>query len=77
MDKKIEELKEIRELFGIPRHEIAAVLGISEVNIFRWEKGVCSPNPTHRKKIALIIKLFKEDLKNEQLELLAKELGIT
>jgi len=77
MTEEIQELKKLRATYGIPKREIAALLGVPENSVHRWEKGVCTPNPTHRRKIALIIKLFNEDLENEQRKLLAKELGIT
>lgn len=48
------------------QEEYAKLLGVSRMNLIRWEKGVQLPQPKHRRSIANMLhedanELFKED----------------
>lgn len=40
------EMQEVRESYGMTRLEFSRVFGLSEDQIYRWEKSLCVPTGT-------------------------------
>ena len=56
-----EELKTLREHFGISRRKIAVMLDCSEMAIFRWESGrVKNPHPDLERKLNFLLDTLRK-----------------
>lgn len=50
-----DRIKEVRtERLGLTQLELAEALGINQVNVSRWERGVTEPRIKHLREIALL-----------------------
>ena len=63
-----EELKTLREHFGLSRRKIAVMLDCSEMAIWRWESGrVVRPHPFLENKLKFLIEtLRKKEARDER-----------
>lgn len=53
-----ERIKEARtERLGLTQLELAEALGINQVNVSRWERGIAEPRIRHLREIALMAEL--------------------
>lgn len=53
-----ERIKEVRtERLGLTQRELAEALGIDQVNVSRWERGIAEPRLKHLREIALLAEL--------------------
>lgn len=53
-----ERIKEARtEHLGLTQLELAEALGINQVNVSRWERGIVEPRIRHLREIALMAEL--------------------
>lgn len=47
-------LTEARQLRGWSQHELADLVGTTQVNISRWERGITNPGPYFRRKLSIL-----------------------
>lgn len=53
-----DRIKEARtEHLGLTQRELAESLGIDQVNVSRWERGIAEPRIRHLREIALLAQL--------------------
>jgi transcriptional regulator with XRE-family HTH domain len=51
-----------RKTVGLSQERLAEVVGVDRSTVVRWERGVTDPQPWHRPRLALALKLSVEDL---------------
>lgn len=50
-----ERIRGWRTIHGVPRTELAALLGVDESTVWRWESGAATPEPRHRRRLESIL----------------------
>ena len=55
------ELKEWRRLRGITMEDLAKMVGVSKVTIWKWEKGTTEPRISDMKKLRKALSLKAKD----------------
>ena len=45
------EIKSIRKALGWTQKQLAAHLGVTNISVYKWEKGIAKPHPTFNMKI--------------------------
>jgi DNA-binding XRE family transcriptional regulator len=54
-------LKDAREELGLTRAQLALVLGVSHVTVYRWEEEPCQVNPLQNRLLAMVVGLSVHD----------------
>ena len=60
MDKKTNEIKELRELLMLNQQEFADVMAVDSGTISRWERGERRPKPVHLRRMARLSQKVKK-----------------
>jgi DNA-binding XRE family transcriptional regulator len=50
------EIRAARHALGLMRHELAAQLGVTELSIWRWEKGLRTITAAHQHLLKLLLR---------------------
>lgn len=56
----IDQLKELRQLWGWPQTFVAELLRVSRSTVSRWERGVSKPNATNKEKLDALTAMLEQ-----------------
>lgn len=50
------DIKKRRKELGLTQYDLAEKVGVSEVSIRKWERGITTPKPENQKKLEEVLK---------------------
>lgn len=64
-DLSADEIRRLREGFGLTQGQLAALIGVSDATVTSWETGQTTPNRQNRRKLAAIRSKPRAELEQE------------
>lgn len=69
----INNLKEIRELYGATQEQVAQAINVNRVTVINWESGASTASNSNQEKLSLYYGIGPEYFYQKELDELAKE----